>query len=100
MQQINIEYTITPSILTTNVDPVIGRWFVAWHWSAVDDVGTAYMDVGGAYGPGEDQCSTGDVLSLIPLPPANATSITLTLSPSFDLGLTRRECSFTVDLHT
>ena len=99
VQQINIGYTITPSIPTRNVNPVTGHWFVAWLWSAVDDVGTDYEDCGGAYGPSEDGQQTNGALTLRTFPPpTGARSLTITLSPSFDGGVTHRECSFTVDL--
>jgi hypothetical protein len=95
---LNILYTITPSIPMPNVDPATGHWFVMWLWSAVDDMGTAYMDVGGAYGPSQDHQATHGDLSLRPLPPAHARSLTITLSLAFDGGVTQRACSFTVDL--
>lgn len=99
VQQINIEYTITPSIPTTNRDLATGHWFVAWLWFAVADVGTEYEDCGGAYGPSEDGQHTNGSLTLRKFPPpTNATSLTVTLKPRFWGETTSRECSFTVDL--
>jgi hypothetical protein len=93
---IRIEYTMTPP--TPNPGPTTGHQSCMSWWQAVDDVGTTYTDCGGAYGLSNDGQSTQGVLSLQPLPPPEATSLTITLNPSFGSEIDAREWTFNVDL--
>jgi hypothetical protein len=92
---IRVEYTITPALPTIEIgdEPPI-----TWLWHAVDNVGNVYTDAGGAYGPSEDGLSTNGVLSLVPLPQPEATSLTITLNPWFTSVTDTTTCTFTVGL--
>ncbi len=56
------------------------------------------FDSGGAYGESSDGESTEGVLSLQPLPPRDARSLRVVLSPWFESESDARECTFDVDL--
>jgi hypothetical protein len=93
---IRIEYVIVPALPIW--DQARGRPPIHWLWHAVDDLGNRYIDSGGAYGVSSDGESTEGVLSLQPLPPPDARSLRVVLSPWFQSESDARECTFDVDL--
>lgn len=93
---IRIEYTIAPTLPVW--DRARDQPPIHWLWQAVDDLGNRYIDCGGAYGVSPDGESTEGVLSLQPLPPPEARSLRVVLSPWFENESDARECAFDVDL--
>jgi hypothetical protein len=70
-----------------------------WRFYAVDNLGNEYTDGGGAYGLAEDGRRTDGVLSLQPTPPAEATSLRISLGPWTDRDPAEDVvCVFEIDL--
>jgi hypothetical protein len=95
---VRVRYEIRPPLPPRRKPGDVQVW---WSWSATDDAGTEYWDMGGAYGepPGADY--TDGVLSLRPVPPEEARELRVTLRPwcTWVGGEeTARECTVVIDL--
>jgi len=85
---IRIEYAIEPAVAMRS--PGIG-----WVALARDDLGNAYEDLGGAYGPARDGDRTEGVLTL-PFPVEEASTVRVRLQP--DAGSAAYEVVISLDL--
>ena len=73
---IRVEYRITPALPRPG-----GRPAIRWAWRGSDELGSLYVQAGGAVGQSEDQEATTGVLSLTPIPAAGVHTLEIVLEP-------------------
>ncbi|MGD1855629.1 MAG: hypothetical protein ACFB2W_15415 [Leptolyngbyaceae cyanobacterium] len=71
---IRIEYEITPPVFIPDKDDVLMTLTSTWG-HALDNLGNEYQSAGGAIGLSKTKNSTEGVISFVPLPDVEATSI-------------------------
>lgn len=71
---IRVEYEITPPVFIPDKDDVLMTLTSTWG-HALDNLGNEYQSAGGAIGLSKNKNSTEGVISFVPLPDVEATSV-------------------------
>ena len=96
---LQIEYRITPALANMRPPEKPGtdwRPPIHWSWNATDDLGTAYVEAGGAYGASPNGLTTNGVLSLTPFPSPGARLLHVALNAWTKSWYEQRTCAFEV----